>query len=291
VLHGRAELSLVSDEYAALTMVLLRLFAFPPDGGVPAPARNDAGRAQAPAVQAAPLVAKPAAAQRHPAALPPTAAAPVHTPPASTTVGSPASRPASTPAVATAHRVAEEPPPWLDEPPDEGPPPELRAAPLRTPAAPTLSLPVAPATERPAAMAQALMPTALGDRWSALVRRLAQAGSISALVRELAWQGGLRDIDEAAVPAVWTLVVERESLRSPALRDKLVAALTAELGAAIDLRVEPGVPGDSVARRDLAERQRRQAEAEATIAADPLVAGLLAQFKGARIVPGSIKPI
>ncbi|MBK1612564.1 DNA polymerase III, subunit gamma and tau, partial [Rubrivivax gelatinosus] len=33
VLQGRAELSLMSDEYGALTMVLLRLLAFPPEGG------------------------------------------------------------------------------------------------------------------------------------------------------------------------------------------------------------------------------------------------------------------
>ena len=45
------------------------------------------------------------------------------------------------------------------------------------------------------------------------------------------------------------------------------------------------------ARRDAAGRLRRQAEAEATIQGDPLVRELLAQFKTARIVPGSIKPI
>ena len=31
-LHGRGELGLAPDEYAALTMVLLRLLAFKPDG-------------------------------------------------------------------------------------------------------------------------------------------------------------------------------------------------------------------------------------------------------------------
>jgi DNA polymerase III subunit gamma/tau len=34
-LHGRAELGLAPDEYAALTMVLLRLLAFKPDGSNP----------------------------------------------------------------------------------------------------------------------------------------------------------------------------------------------------------------------------------------------------------------
>jgi DNA polymerase III subunit gamma/tau len=39
-----------------------------------------------------------------------------------------------------------------------------------------------------------------------------------------------------------------------------------------------------------AERERRQQEAERIIQNDPLVQDLLAQFPGARIVPGSIKP-
>ena len=38
VVHGRAELALMSDEHGALTMVLLRFLAFPPAGSVPAPA-------------------------------------------------------------------------------------------------------------------------------------------------------------------------------------------------------------------------------------------------------------
>jgi DNA polymerase-3 subunit gamma/tau len=44
VLQGRSELSLASDEYAALTMVLLRLMAFPPSGA-PAAASGGAPRA------------------------------------------------------------------------------------------------------------------------------------------------------------------------------------------------------------------------------------------------------
>ncbi len=55
--HGRDELQLVSDEYAALTMVLLRFLAFPaaPPGAVamrPEPA-SDATTAAAAAVETA----------------------------------------------------------------------------------------------------------------------------------------------------------------------------------------------------------------------------------------------
>ncbi|MDE2275920.1 MAG: DNA polymerase III subunit gamma/tau, partial [Burkholderiales bacterium] len=124
-----------------------------------------------------------------------------------------------------------------------------------------------------------------------LVRHLADSGAVTALARELAVQGGLRAIDDRATPPRWHLVVERETLRTAALRDKLAAALAAELGHAVELELEAGVPADSPARREAAERQRRQAEAEAAIHADPVVRELLAQFKGARIVPGSIKPV
>ena len=49
VLHGRGELQLMADEYAALTMVLLRLLAFAPD--VPQPAARGAVAARPPAAR------------------------------------------------------------------------------------------------------------------------------------------------------------------------------------------------------------------------------------------------
>jgi DNA polymerase-3 subunit gamma/tau len=86
-------------------------------------------------------------------------------------------------------------------------------------------------------------------------------------------------------------VVERDTLRTPALRDKLLAAVATELGQPLQLELEAGTPGDTPTRRDAAERQRRQAAAEASIQGDAVVRELLAQFKTARIVPGSIKPL
>jgi DNA polymerase-3 subunit gamma/tau len=130
----------------------------------------------------------------------------------------------------------------------------------------------------------------LGDRWHALVTELAQAGTLAALVRELATQGGLVDADDTRQPARWTLRVERETLRAAPLRERLAAALGTALGHPIEIEVEAGVPEDSPARRDAAERRRRQAAAEAAIEGDPVVRELLGQFKSARIVPGSIKP-
>jgi DNA polymerase-3 subunit gamma/tau len=90
--------------------------------------------------------------------------------------------------------------------------------------------------------------------------------------------------------SVWRLRVERETLRAPAQRDKLQAALSQLAGNAVRLELEPGPSEDSPALRAVAERERRQRVAEQTIHNDPLVQALMSQYKTARIVPGSIKP-
>lgn len=132
----------------------------------------------------------------------------------------------------------------------------------------------------------ALRPTALGERWYALAKRL----KLVALPRELALQAECVALDEQASPQRLRLRVERESLRQPALQEKLQAALAELLGAAVQLELEAGIAQDSPALRDQSEAQARQRRAEQIVLEDPLVQQLLAQFKTARIVPGSIKP-
>ena len=132
---------------------------------------------------------------------------------------------------------------------------------------------------------------ALGQRWNDIVKALSEQGTVVAMVKELASQAGLRHIDEKVSPPAWHLVVARDSLRNPALAEKLGAALAAQLGHAVALEVVAGQPADSPAQRDSAERARRQAAAEAVIQQDPVVLALMQQFKTARIVPGSIKPV
>jgi DNA polymerase-3 subunit gamma/tau len=58
----------------------------------------------------------------------------------------------------------------------------------------------------------------------------------------------------------------------------------------VRIEIEAGPAGDTPAARAAAERDRRQAEAERAIEQDPLVRALMAQYKTARIVPGSVKP-
>jgi DNA polymerase-3 subunit gamma/tau len=135
--------------------------------------------------------------------------------------------------------------------------------------------------------------TLFGDRWAEVVRALIEKGAIAALVRELAMQAQCVSIESVSAgdgaPAVWRLCVERETLRSTTHCDKLQAALAALLGGPVRLQVEAGVAQDSPARREAAERAKRQAEAEDIIHNDPVVIALMQQYKTARIVPGSIK--
>lgn len=215
-LHGRAELSILADEYAALTMVLLRFLAFPPASSTSAAATRTASLRTSPS---------PSTAVRLPVR-----------------------------AIASEASEFE---------PQEAAPPKVK-------------------TSDPN----------LADRWDTLVRSWMNQGTISGLTRELAWQAGLDSVKEAAGAraAIWTLRVEHESLRTPALQEKLQAALASSLGAQVSLELIEGVATDTPAQRDAAQRAQRQQAAEATIRQDPDVIELLKQFKSAKVVPGSIKP-
>ncbi|CAN5896208.1 DNA polymerase III subunit gamma/tau [soil metagenome] len=204
-----------------------------------------------------------------------------------------------------------EPPPWLDapyvdedgisaEPADVEEPQRATAA--RFVAEPPSAYGLAQQMPGPATMPRTasspaptkrmtvLVTTPLGDRWTEIVRQMNDAGSIGALVRELAMQAQCVALDETTSPALWRLRVERETLRAAVHCDKLEAALALTLGQPVRLEVEGGVVEDSPIRRDTAERARRQTAAEQIIHDDPLVQALMAQYKTARIVPGSVKP-
>jgi DNA polymerase III subunit gamma/tau len=131
---------------------------------------------------------------------------------------------------------------------------------------------------------------AAADLWTALVQRLVETGAIAAMVRELALQAECVGVADDGDGRVWHLRVERENLRAPALRERLQGAATQAEGHAVRIEIEAGAAVDTPAVRESAERERRQAEAERVIHDDPLVRALMAQYKTARIVPGSVKP-
>ncbi|MCV2370829.1 DNA polymerase III subunit gamma/tau [Roseateles oligotrophus] len=131
----------------------------------------------------------------------------------------------------------------------------------------------------------ALRPTALGERWHEQIRPM----GLLALTRELAVRSECVAVEEQGDTLLWRLRVERESLRQPALKDKLQAALSAHLERPVLIELEAGVAHDSPALRDAAQVQARQRAVEQIVVQDPLAQQLLAQFKTARIVPGSIR--
>jgi DNA polymerase III subunit gamma/tau len=293
-IHGRAELGLAPDEYSGLVMVLLRMLAFRPQGSgdaVPAPRKPSAQPAVASSAAVAATPVRPAApvASVRPAAAPQAMPSrPVATPPArpaAAPVAAPVARPNPSPAPRDDGPDDEPPPPWEDEPPAASrtaarPAPETRAD------SPP-GMPPSPSTPRTSTVVKR---TDLGDRWDETVTQMVQQGIISALVRELAMQAECIGIGNEGGTAVWTLRVEREMLRAGTHKDKLQAALSQHFGQPVRLDVESGAATDSPALRAAAEAERRQIEAEQIIHNDPLVQALMAQYKTARIVPGSIKP-
>jgi len=281
-LHGRAELSLAPDEYSGLVMVLLRMLAFRPQGAAVAQGKAAVSMAAGPVVQPI-AVATPE---------------PVVPPVVRQRSAGGAALPAAV-AAAPALRVttsANEPPPWLDVPfegDSDAPPPRrpMRdAAIIAAEPAPVMSAVAEVVFPSRAPVPAPMLPNALGARWAELARQLSDANLISAFARELAMQAQCVAFDEQAAALVCELRVERETLRASTHCDKLQAALAEWLQRPVRLEVAQGVAEDSPARREAAERARRQTEAEQIIQDDPLVQALMAQYKTARIVPGSVKP-
>jgi DNA polymerase-3 subunit gamma/tau len=292
-LHGRAELGLAPDEYAALTMVLLRLLAFKPQAGqmpaaekktlinavvqspapvsvtLPKPTLSPLADARPTAQSNSPrlqawedeIKPQPVAPQASVASPPP--GQQLHVIDMSDAAGSAQSfdRNKTFAPEDTARDVA-----------------SIAAIPVRIQAD----------SRKEASSAQsasvALLPSEEGEFWHLTVQQLIAADAITALVRELALQSQLvaRDTDQ------WILRVERESLNQSGTRDRLTAALQAT-GHSVSLVVEIGRVVDSPARRNAALAAERQLAAEKIVFDDPFVQTLMKDF-GAKIVPGSIKP-
>ncbi|HEX2547820.1 MAG TPA: DNA polymerase III subunit gamma/tau [Ramlibacter sp.] len=271
-LHGRAELGLAPDEYAALTMVLLRLLAFKPSAekktlnravgvgvAVPTQPTEHGGVPASPRPTEQPQDPRRSAvsAQPNPDAAPVASARPAAPPGHVLPVVEPRQAPPR--ANAQGRNTGDV----------MGVPVRVQPEPLR---------------ETPSGV-PSVTPTAEGDFWQATVQDLVQREAITALVRELALQAQLVARDEGH----WMLRVERESLNQPQSRERLKAALHAA-GHAVDLSVEVGPVTDSPARRNAVAAAERQQAAEQIILNDPFVQRMQREF-GAKIVPGSIKPI
>ena len=269
-LHGRAELGLAPDEYAALTMVLLRLLAFKPmNNSVIAPSKELSS------ASAEKKTLKPAEA-----AAPARVAVPAPAPEASSDL---TPKTISSPHAGQRLHVVDQP--------------EQVHAPLDVPlrakdaAAQGVPLPVRYQSDSRQeglinqASSAHLIPTPEGDLWHPLVQQLIAQEAVAALVRELALQSQLvaQDTDQ------WILRVDRESLNQANTRDRLQAALQT-IGHNVKLVIEVGRVSDSPAKRNAFAQAQRQQAAEKIILESPFVQRMMRDF-GAKIVPGNVKSV
>jgi DNA polymerase-3 subunit gamma/tau len=291
-LHGRADLGLAPDEYAALTMVLLRLLAFKPAAAAsvekktlkvaPRPVPEAPARPLAVVATASSptIVVAPDLKENRPVAHVNQAQSATHF-----VAGGGSSVGQHLPVRGMSVQAAQ-----VQASPQtlENIKPVARVEPGRAAAnigAVQVREQPEPRRDRPTELAAAaVQPSPEGDFWHATVQALVASEAINALVRELALQSQLvaRDEDQ------WLLRVERESLNQPGSRDRLAAALAAA-GYPVRLVAEIGRVTDSPAKRNAAVAAERQLAAEKIVFDDPLVQALMRDF-GAKIVPGSIKP-
>ena len=315
-IHGRAELGLAPDDYTGLTMVLLRLLPFK-TGAAPQASAAAEKKTLKPA-EAATARAASAAAASPAVRVDAPAVAPVAQPAAAEPEDSPAddwgddggfappdAQPAGEPAFEDAGDELPLAPPLAEHPPLQPLPvrpqmprtvQEEKQAAAPAPRAPAASEIVAVKVREGSDSRQpeprpvltelpAVVPGAEGDFWHAVVQDLVAREAITALVRELALQSQL----VARTDGQWTLRIESESLGQSAARERLQAAL-AEAGHAVRLQVEIGAVSDSPARRNRIAADQRLKAAESLLLADPFVQEMIRDF-GAKIVPGSIKPL
>lgn len=256
-LQGKVELGLAPDDYAALTMVLLRLLAFK----VPTEKKTLTFALEPTSPSEVAVCISPGLEQVACLAPAPVASAGQYEViPAANQPGGARSSAAQFVSMGDSPTQAELPPQPLD-----------------------------PAQEAVTVDAEPLLVTSgsgsMEDFWCELVQQLVARDVITALARELALQSQLLARDEQR----WLLRVERESLNQAGARERLQTAL-AEAGWPVSLVVEVGQVLDSPARRNAAASAERQQTAERIVAENPFVQTMIRDF-GAKIVPGSIKPI
>jgi len=328
-LHGRGELGLAPDEYAALTMVLLRLLAFKPVSGAggagesaekktltraetPASGPVLAGSVGASAASAAQIAAAPQASSVG-AAPKVSAPAPVAAP-ASAAVARPVPAPVDDPAAASVHDS--EPPPWpgSDEPGvvATAPAPAATALPVRTPARLGPNPGAAPSLKAQGAPEYVAIPVREAPEPGERLQPLPLSAPTPVSARYTPTEEG--DVWHTTVQQLIAAEAITALVRELALQSQLVArdaghwllrvereslnqptarerlrAALEAAGHATQISVEVGVVIDSPARRNAAAAAERQRRAEEIVHNDPFVQSLMRDY-GARIVPGSIKP-
>ena len=264
-IHGRAELGLAPDEYAGLTMTLLRLLAFKPKGFKPANLVHPHNTPEAEKKSLKTSEPHEPPPVPPPRAMPAAAADPVV---------------ASEPALAAISDI-NKPVASVDI---AQPASKFVAIPLREQSAPTRK------TEQ---RIEPVVADVLSQDWVQIVQQLVDSEKLVGMARELAIQsqcvGQGTGTGAKTGGGHLTLRVEQATLNSDTSLAKLQSVF-AELSRTELLRVEVGPVTDSWFKRNQAKMQERQRAAEELIMGDPDVQGWMRDW-GAKIVPGSIKAV
>jgi len=302
VIHGRDDLGLAPDPYTGFTMTLLRLAAFRPESGEGRPAAAPSGGAprMRPLPTAAPAASAAAPIATAPAASTPVASAPTPAPanPVSVTRSEAVAAPAqptqvvAPPAAAPAREVQDErpepPPPWEDDEP-AAPPEPMDVAPVAAlEPEPAPAVAPAPQTAEPVAAYAPTAPSAAVDTgdWHGLV----DAMNLGGLTRQLAHQCELTAIDESSV-RLRLPEAHKALLALRSTQEKLQEALGKQLGRSIRLSIVVGaVASETPAQRHQADKERRHADAVASLEADPFVREVIERFD-ATLIEASVKPL
>ncbi|MCE3002171.1 MAG: hypothetical protein LW860_05640, partial [Xanthomonadaceae bacterium] len=166
----------------------------------------------------------------------------------------------------------------------DAPPARTSSAPRRDPAPSRAALPdPSPATAAVPVLAAPPGPLD-ASRWAEL---LAAAG-LRGPLREFAFNVVPLGLEDGRLRL--GIAASLEHLRSDAMLRGLGDALAPSLGAGLKVQVDVlDGAGETLAERERRERARRQADAESSLAADPVLQGLIQTFDG-RVVPQSTRP-
>jgi DNA polymerase-3 subunit gamma/tau len=126
--------------------------------------------------------------------------------------------------------------------------------------------------------------------WDGNWPQLAATLRVRGVAQQLAQQSELIMCDVSGAVPIFKLRIAVETLRAAGSVDKLAAALTEQFGRSVRVETEIGAVEQTANTAAMAERDARQKQTEQLIHSDPFVQNLMREF-GAKIVPGSIKPI
>jgi DNA polymerase-3 subunit gamma/tau len=131
--------------------------------------------------------------------------------------------------------------------------------------------------------ASATASASFDGNWTALVQKLPISGGVKELARNTELRAERNGVFELVLPRTMT------HLAGEATREKLQAAVSAQLGRAVKLQVTPGeVGGPTLAALEAAQKGARRAEAVQAVQGDSFVQDLVNLFDG-RVVDSTIR--